>query len=590
MKVLIITAYLVLSAGIAHAQFESGCFYPILGVDIDTVYGSRNQQELGGYTNNIPQFPGENNRRIISYGLPKHLGIFSSFSTSTDLDIHDLQNVEETDLDFRGWIGTSYKFAHFRDTQHTDVIVFGEQYDTIFWADDNGRFNRTRFTTLRYNLKSDWTIDRMSFPLSYVARLTSDTVDDILFMVGTGNPGYRDTTYVVLYKGGSSLYHPGEMVTHDSAMSLGRYDSLEFSRYGTYADFRNSGRTDAVFFDYYSNGYFYENDPPFNMEKFANAIRFDTLLSRHENPKLHGLDSGSWSPFFFTMQAYRRNDPNDHSVDLMPSFGTDNDSTKSLWIYRGGPDFGKKRLMIDKPDFFMWKPSKYNSQFKGIFSFQALRDMGDMTGTGNRVLHSGGSSYSGFTGTHSFYVLGDAMNDKIDMYYQSEYDCGVPDTLTADSDNMQDIIIGNPCAKIQRDIDRDWDDVGYIAVLHGTSKIPVHLNNIASDRELKKLQATQLYASPNPLDQKTVLTFENCTKGILELRVFNSIGVTVLREEVVDVDGLHQYAVDMSSFPAGAYHIALSCPADGWRASVNVIKQGAAVTPWSLDLKKMVGR
>jgi hypothetical protein len=104
--------------------------------------------------------------------------------------------------------------------------------------------------------------------------------------------------------------------------------------------------------------------------------------------------------------------------------------------------------------------------------------------------------------------------------------------------------------------------------------------------EYEHLKTTQIYAYPNPLDQKTTLTFENCTSGVMYMDVVNGLGVSVIREEIADVGGLQQYSADLSGLPVGAYHIRLSCPTDGWSSGTSVIKSGAAVVPWSLDLRK----
>jgi hypothetical protein len=276
------------------------------------------------------------------------------------------------------------------------------------------------------------------------------------------------------------------------------------------------------------------------------------------------------------MQAFRRHDTSDKSVDFLYMFeSTDPETDLSLWIFKGGPEFGSKRLYMDKPDAFIWHPKHYDSGWEGTFFFDILRDCGDMTGTGNRVLSAYGAPFAGGTGFSQYYVLGDALDDKVDMFYTSENFVGIPDTITANGDNLQDVILGDPIALSDKDDKKGWNNVGAIGLLKGTKKIPVKLNSVASERERKNLQSAQVYASPNPLDQKTVLTFENCSAGVLQLQVFNNI---------------QQYAVDMSSLAAGVYHIRLSCPRDGWSATTNVIKQAAAQTPWKLDLKKMVGR
>ena len=78
--------------------------------------------------------------------------------------------------------------------------------------------------------------------------------------------------------------------------------------------------------------------------------------------------------------------------------------------------------------------------------------------------------------------------------------------------------------------------------------------------------------SPNPFEQKTVLTFDNCSDGVMYMEVVNTLGKIMLREEIVDIDGLQQYSADLSMLVPGAYHIRLVCPADGWSATATVVK------------------
>ena len=107
--------------------------------------------------------------------------------------------------------------------------------------------------------------------------------------------------------------------------------------------------------------------------------------------------------------------------------------------------------------------------------------------------------------------------------------------------------------------------------------------------EIEKLKHTQMYAYPNPFDQNTVLTFENCTKGVMYLEVVNSLGASVHRETVVDVDGIQQYSADLSGLPSGAYYLRMVCPADGWNASVSVLKTGSQVSGSRTSLRDMLG-
>jgi hypothetical protein len=213
-----------------------------------------------------------------------------------------------------------------------------------------------------------------------------------------------------------------------------------------------------------------------------------------------------------------------------------------------------------------------------------------MTGTGNPVLHTFAANGNGQT-YEFYYVMGKALDDKVDMMYESSpYGAGPFDTLDANGDGRTDVLEGMPMYVTESDLGKREEDVGSLHLVYGSNRIPVKLNGVFAEEERDHLKTTQMYAYPNPLDQKTTLTFENCTSGVMYMDVVNRLGVSVIREEIPDVDGLQQYAADLSGLPAGAYHIRLVCPADGWSTGTSVIKNGAAVVPWKLDLKKMMGR
>ncbi|HEY6171810.1 MAG TPA: hypothetical protein VIX80_06100, partial [Candidatus Kapabacteria bacterium] len=313
-------------------------------------------------------------------------------------------------------------------------------------------------------------------------------------------------------------------------------------------------------------------------------IQNDTLFSIFDNPSIRGY---SPSPIdALSMQAFRR-PIGDPTVDYLQVCVTNTSNDRSLWIFKGGPDFGSKRIYIDSPSYLIHHPRKYDSGFNDLADWFYPIDCGDMTGTGNRVLGNIAlAPLGGNAGIYSFYVLGDAMDSKIDMIYvEQNHPSGSMDTLTADGDGLQDVIIGMPGYTTPKDEAKGWEDVGSLAVIRGSMKIPVKLNSV---RNKSLISEGSVIVYPNPLTQKTTLTFENCTSGVMYMEVVSSIGASVLREEIPDVDGLQQYAADLSALPAGAYHIRLVCPADGWSAGTNVIKTGAAVAPWSLDLRKMV--
>jgi len=97
-------------------------------------------------------------------------------------------------------------------------------------------------------------------------------------------------------------------------------------------------------------------------------------------------------------------------------------------------------------------------------------DFGDMTGTGRHVLRWEGMDASD-NFFQFFYVLGEGMDDKVDMYlggYKFSADC---DTMIANSDHLTDAVFGFPDADDPNIPSHTY--AGLIAVIYGSNKIPV---------------------------------------------------------------------------------------------------------------------
>jgi hypothetical protein len=181
------------------------------------------------------------------------------------------------------------------------------------------------------------------------------------------------------------------------------------------------------------------------------------------------------------------------------------------------------------------------------------------------------------------------MDDKVDMFYESSpYGAGGFDTLDANGDGKMDLIEGMYRYVTPEDLGKGKSNVGSVHLVYGSEKIPVHLNPDYAVEEMKHLRQTEMYAFPNPFEERTVLTFENCSRGVMYMDVVNTLGQSVLRETLPDVDGYQQYSADLSTLAAGAYYIRLVCPADGWSATASVIKTGAAQAAWKFDLHELV--
>ncbi len=582
---LILFTLLVLPFGKSFAQaFDPNCYFPKIGAEVDTLTG----RPFFGYDliklDSDPK-TGDEKFACIVRDVPDQQVVFSSGKIT---DIHNLSIRSQWNVNLGNAI-----FGHFRSRIQKDA--FHGETNRIYWVDDEGNFDSSRFTQLRSSIQGNYSPEtghgfqyyRMD-PI--VAKLSNDTLDDIILMGNTRWSTLQETNdstriFILLFKGGSLQLPFGEIAYSDSCIeygisyedtvveiingdTIGRY--IPVSRNIAPGDFRGTGRIDIITVDYYGNFFFFKNDLPFSMEKFMRGIRYDTLSVVRDNPnwvqsqKYYRL---SWRG----LQVFPKFDW-DKSEDFIGRFNT-NDYRSQAWLFfRGGPDFGSKRITLDSAEFILRSPSQlgaFGSYFGGAYY---MDDCGDMTGTGNRVIKTvGGVGHAG--GEDLYYVVGKALDDRIDINVSYDNDPSSPVIkVKADTDSLQDVLF-----QINNYRYPSLDPIsGSLGVLRGTSKIPVTLNPKYAVEERKALSATgnSLLAAPNPFVQKTILTFDNCSSGKMYMEVVNTLGKIMLREEIVDVDGVQQYSANLSMLVPGAYHIRLVCPADGWSATATVVKVG----------------
>ncbi len=560
MKILLIIAFIVFGYGLAFAQFDPDCYYPKIGEEIDTIYGSKNNQELGRGFDTVSRFLGDDYARVGTIGsIPGYDKGFKTFKTGPDFDIRNFQDVETLGgLDAMNYTDRSVRYGHFRSQKYLDMIVSklsGYSPDTIYWADDSGRYDRERYTSFVSPLTVDsgYSWDITGVRPSYVTYMTTDTVEDIvmcgvLFHADDSKSKY----YLLLYKGGSALYEQGHHALPDSFLELGHLDDVASGIEA--GDFRGTGQKDAIIYRRNKKGFndimFYKNDPPFSLSKFYNAMRYDTLMTAWENKVFREYNpSPAAIPI---MSAYRRV-LSDETKDFFLSAQTTDDRHLSLWLFKGGPDFGSKRLYLDSPSYFFWHPSHYDgNNFMSVMPFFSIsHNMGDMTGTGNNVLCARGIlPVGGQTCLWGFYVLGDAMDDKIDMFFSTQY-VGWPIPITADSDNMTDALLGMPFIVSDKDKAKGWEDVGSIGLLHGSKKIPVRKKAI---HHKFTLQTGTLSVFPNPASTATTISFLWDKNEDGSLSLWDILGNKVLEQKVALSEGAQSKECQLN-VPSGTYLI-----------------------------------
>jgi hypothetical protein len=579
MKKLFLAIFLFGAVRVAFGQaFDPNCYRPRIGIEIDTVTGP----PFFGYDLFKLDDDSLGNEQLSFYdGKNNEVGQ-TIFSSGKITDIHKLKVIKKWNIDLSGAI-----FGHFRSTRIKDAFVLHTALPKIYWSDENGDFDSNRFTLLQstvvgnaYDTNKKIRGFRFEGVTSkpYVADVTEDGIDDIIFLGTTdwnGNFQFiKDSTRVFLLFYNGAKFYPlaGQTAFCDSIIKYGHYDedtltSIPLTRNYTSGDFRGMGRKDLISIDYYGNFFFFRNDPPFSMQKFVEGIRYDTLSGVWQNP--------SWEQnqkFYSVSRRSLRAFPKpswDKSEDFVGRFNTSDYRSQSWLFFRGGPNFGSQRITLDSAEFVLRSPVQLGA-FNDFFSLgYTMIEAGDMTGTGNPVVVTGGA-YGHDQGEVMYYVLGKAIDEQIDI--NITYLGYSPIRIRADGDNLQDILF-----QVHNYEGTSLDPVsGSLAVLHGTDKIPVTLNPKYAVVERKALSASNnnLPATPNPFIQKTVLTFDNCSNGVMYMEVVNSLGKVMLREEIVNVDGLQQYSADLSMLVPGAYHIRLVCPAEGWSATANVVKMG----------------
>ncbi|MEI8134270.1 MAG: T9SS type A sorting domain-containing protein [bacterium] len=595
MKHTFIIGMILLAATVARAQisssaFDPNCYFPRIGVpgEIDTIYGAKALEGLGSYLLNLGPNPENSAGKVMWFEGEANIPIYKSWPS---FNIHKLQSegrLNEPYIEFRR--------GHFHSPKYLDILAQdgGRQNPArIYWQDDQGNYDSGRFTVLASRMKAKLRND-YSFMNPFIGKLTSDTLDDVLNSVWINNRSSTGDSVYLLYYNSDNLKSQRDTVFADSTVF---FDTLQpnasASRSLRQGDFRGVGRQDLLAFDDIQkigvsndNIFYYRNDTPFTLSKLLYALKYDTIFTQRENPNSELT--------FSTLAMHTLPKPaGDSSDDLVLSFATQyatrpTQAIQEFRFFRGGKDFGSHRLTADSAAFVLHEPYYYDLNFHSMAFGYGLKDCGYMTGTRNRILFIEGLLDQGFFGYEYFYVLGDAIDDKVDMFIGPIPNGGGAgnqvDTIVADNDNLQDIIMG------ESGFGMDAADAhGSIFVVHGSNKIPERTRNAVTIHEVEE-SPNHLIAYPNPCDQHTVLTFDNSTASAMDVTVVSSNGVIVQRERTPSVNGMQQFAIDLSTQAAGNYIITLTSPADKSQRSINIVKTGGAVKPWTLNLKGMVGR
>jgi hypothetical protein len=426
----------VLSASVmpgSHVKaqaFDPNCYFPTVNKpgEIDTLYGSKTRQFLTS-TLNIGPTPIDSRSRMLIQDLDGNPDHLSAVLTGSRFDLHHLEVQAKTNLNLRTG---HYQTGHFHSPRLIDILRtdLDEGWPRIFWADDSGNFDSARFTDLQAQPRDSQSVNYPAMNC-YVAKLTQDTVDDVVFGIhrGVTNRLDLDSDYLVLFAGGDLLSRSQKSVAPiDETEILPRTTRTHVvgTRTAIQGDWRGTGREDLIGGDGYGNMFLYKNDRPFKLSSLVRSLLYDTLWAAWENPTVSGAGpNGEWS-FYPSFRALPRN-KSDRSVDLMTlvAIGT---TKNTLLILRGSKDFGAKRLSLTDAEFKLQIPT-YTT---------FIAETGDISGTGNTSLLVVSGSDDHYVQDLNFYVLGNAIDDKVDMSY-SLTQWAIPstsDTLTADADGI----------------------------------------------------------------------------------------------------------------------------------------------------------
>jgi hypothetical protein len=541
------------SAQVYFKFLDSNCYQPTVGKpgEIDTIYGSRNEQFLGIGLQGIGPAPGGSYQRIMLTGLPQNPPFESIIETGPNFDLHKLKS---TGTDIQPSI--FFIPFHPRSPQITDLFFPGTQ-PIIYWADQNGNFDTSRYTLLKRQL----TDGRPAEPISNnycLVPCTTDSVDDVVFVTERFDSGwYR--SYLVIYNAASLSLQKASVIPDAFSFLDSVHQGTPYGRSFFVGTFSGKSRKNILVMDDLGNHiFFYANEEPFSLSKLANAAHYDTLFSGWQHPTLRGTGYNDIA-HALSMQAFPKASW-DKSQDLIwvcHFLDRDVPTGTRMYFFKGGPNFGSKRLTLDSADFVIRAPGEQDPTFGGGFGDQ-LYDCGDMTGTGNRVL----LTLEGpdlLYGVCSFFVTGKALDDKVDLYYAIGPGGAAlePDTLTADHDNLQDVIIGIPDYYSYDDLNLGKQYVGSIHVVHGSKKIPVHISErFAVEKHAVAIGSMMLY--PNPTHDHTSIECSFEHPGRVSIQIYDVLGRVVMREDREVRAGREVFSLSLNGLTKGAYSVRVS--------------------------------
>ncbi len=540
-----------------NPSLDSNCYFPQIGVpgEIDTIVGYYGEGGIGYYIHNLGSKPDgtPGNMLISTAAIEPPMQPFE-ISTGATFNLHDLHEVAQTNLQIEP---SNIRFGHFHDQSHLDI--FDEENWIIYWADDNGNYDTARKTKLMSNIHGSYGIGVSNgvFTKAYIAHLISDTLDDIVVGFNTfDSVQAKDSLFLDLFQA-TSLQSESVIIYEDTSQKIPFITGYYNTHSTMQGDFSGTGRDDLLIADYYENLFFYKNDPPFSLDSLVHTMLYDTLWARPSQWDTNIISNGQEWLYGRTLAMHALpKSRGDNSLDwvvMIPTF----DSGNAIFIFKGGPDFGSHRITIDSAAYVITAPQLGFQSWPG-----SIVDGGDMTGTGNHVLCTGGGGTS-YT-DETYYLTGQALDNKIDIFYGNTA-AGPRDTLTANNDNLEDLLLSNAY----------YGDYGTIWLMCGSKSIPVHLNpQFADVVNIPQENGAGITLSPNPAQTWTVATIVWPQSEDGQYCIYDMLGRKVEHGSIQLYGGAEQQRIYFSGMAQGVYIYTIE-GAHG-SASARFVKLGGA--------------
>ncbi len=535
-----------------NPSLDSNCYFPQIGdpSEMDTIMGGDSNPYFGWIIKNMgTKSNGGYGNMFIGNLVPPpsdaNSWTLSQVQTGPSFNLHQMkQYLQKINPSASNGLSQGFVLGHFRDTQHLDIFD-----GRIYWADDSGNYDTNRYTQLWSNIQGDLGSSGTIAP--FAGYFSSDTVEDAIDGFYTRwSDRSKDTVFLEIFKGGASLYLKDTAFEDTSCILF----PLEYNpyRFILQGNFRGTGRQDVIIMSGANNLpgtrigdiSFYANDPPFSLEKLAYAINYDTLMAKWQNPTLL---SGNYESYTTLAMPALPKSSTDKSVDFLPVF-SDTANNVGIYFFRGGPDFGSHRITLDSAAYVIHQPTIFQGDEWPLH----IADAGDMTGTGNHVLYTQAfyPNGAGSPGWDAFFVTGQALDDKIDIYYNISNSAFSGDTLTSNADSLEDFLLGSanliegPNGLI---------DKGGLWLYYGSKQIPVHLNPQFSVVNVPRTNGAGISLSPNPANQWSVATIVWPESEDGEYSIYDMLGRLMEHGPIRLFGGAEQQRIYFRGMPQGVY-------------------------------------